>query len=458
MRRLLPALLAVSAVVAFAPPAAAAGPSPIERARSFADGTAVKPSEVRAPGTVEGAAPPAAGISSNPAPPPVTAAPGDPARAAALQRRVMAALAGSGARTVAVAVDVDGFGALVRRDSEHALPPASTQKSFTATAALLALGPDVRFRTEVASTVRPTAGRLPGSVWLVAGGDPYLTSSGLTELARSVRAAGVTSIAGDLRLDDSRYDSRRNAAGWARSYVPRFSGPLSALAVDGNTWRTDRTFLADPAFPAAVKFRDALRAAGVSVGGTVRRERRPVTAKTVAVRESGPMSAVVRRILKSSDNFAAELLLKEVGRAVRGQGSSAAGIAATRDVLGPRGVAVGSGADGSGLSALNRQTPAGQLQLLHAAERSPIGPTLRAALPLGCRDGTLRRRFCSSAGSGRVSAKTGTLVGARALAGYTRTASGRDVTFAFQLTGVSDGNRALAAIDRAVVVLAGATE
>lgn len=391
-----------------------------------------------------------------------TTAPGPaeatPTQREALRRRLVSALGGSSAVTVSAAVDVEGYGAVLRSDSAHPLPPASTQKSFVGLTALLALGPDARLRTEVARTATPVAGRLPGHVWLVAGGDPYLTRLGLRALARDVRAAGITTVAGDVRLDDSRYDARRTPSGWKSSFMPDEAGPLSALAVDRNRWREDSSFLADPAFPAAVLFRDYLRAEGVAVTGTVRRERRPSAAITVTERLSGPVPAVVRRALKDSDNFAAELLLKELGRVVRGDGSSAGGLAAVRSVLGEHAVPVGAGSDGSGLSAYNRQTTSGQVRLLVAADGSGSGPAFRAALPIGCRDGTLKRRFCGTAAEGRVSAKTGTLTGVRVLAGYTRTRSGRVVWFAFQLTGVESGTRALAAIDRAVVVLASSTD
>jgi D-alanyl-D-alanine carboxypeptidase/D-alanyl-D-alanine-endopeptidase (penicillin-binding protein 4) len=381
-----------------------------------------------------------------------------PAQRDALQRRLESALAGSTAGTLSAAVDVEGYEPVLRRESSHPLPPASTQKSYVGLSALVALGPDARYRTEVATTAPVSAGRVQGHVWLVAGGDPYLTMGYLRLLARSVRAAGITRIDGDVRLDDMRYDQRRTADGWKSSFMPGQSGPLSALAVDGNRWRSDSTFLADPAFPAAVLFRDYLRAEGVSVGDAVRRDPRPAAARTLAVHNGTPLPAAVRRALKTSDNFATELLLKEVGRVVRGDGSSAGGLTAVRDVLGRHAVPVGAGSDGSGLSAHNRQTTAGQVLLLRAADGSGSGASFRESLPLGCRDGTLRKRYCGTAAEGRVSAKTGTLSGVRVLSGYTTTASGRDVWFSFQLTGVKEGAKALAAIDRAVVVLAGSTD
>jgi D-alanyl-D-alanine carboxypeptidase/D-alanyl-D-alanine-endopeptidase (penicillin-binding protein 4) len=373
--------------------------------------------------------------------------------------RIRAALADPGAVTVAGVVEVEGLGQVFRQDADHALPPASTQKSFTGLAALLSLPQGMRYTTEVAARAKPSGGRLPGSLWLVAGGDPYLSRTGLRALAHSVRARGITYVTGDLLLDDSRYDARRRAAGWKSDYVPDESGPLSALAVDRNAYRHDAAFVSDPALPNARLFRDYLAAEGVTVHGVTKRYRRTSDAWTVASRESGPIADVLRRALKASDNFAAEMVLKVVGRTVRGQGSSYAGHAAVVQVLKAQGVEAGTGTDGSGLSSYNRQTPAAQVELLHVAEQSPTaGAAFRRALPIACHDGTLKTRMCNTPAALHLSAKTGTLPGVRALSGYTRTASGREVWFSFQLTGVRNGTKARDAIDRAAVFLASATE
>jgi D-alanyl-D-alanine carboxypeptidase/D-alanyl-D-alanine-endopeptidase (penicillin-binding protein 4) len=230
------------------------------------------------------------------------------------------------------------------------------------------------------------------------------------------------------------------------------------MSLDENTWREDSAFLSDPALPAARLLRHYLEIEGVTVHGVVKRMRRPADATAIARWQSGPLPAVLRRTLKDSNNFAAELVLKEVGKVVRGTPTSAGGHAAVRDVLSQHGVVAGSGTDGSGLSAYDRQTAATQLALLQAADASPVAGDFRAALPVACHDGTLETRMCDTPAAGRVFAKTGTLPGVRALSGYTTTASGRSVWFSFQLTGVSSGSKARDAIDAAVVVLASARE
>ena len=379
----------------------------------------------------------------------------DPA-AAALGQRVLDALATSGATTLGAAVDVEGYGPVLRSSATAGLPPASTQKLFTTGAVLVGLPRTMTLRTAVLALGAPVAGRQPGNLWLVGGGDPFLTGADLQALARSVRRAHVTVITGALVLDDSRYDARRRAPGWKPEFVPGESGPLSAFAVDHNGWRHDAAFLADPGLPGLARFRAALASYGVRVLGGLRRGGQPRGAHALAEHRSGPLPAVVRRIDKDSDNFAAELLLKELGRVRHGEGSSAAGVRAVSDVLAPLGVPVGPAVDGSGLSAYDRQTPAAELALLGALDGSAAGTALRAALPVACLDGTLAHRMCGTPAAFTVVAKTGSLDGVRALAGWTTTASGRSVRFAFQLTGFRDGLAARAALDRAAVVLSAA--
>ncbi|MCW2599611.1 MAG: D-alanyl-D-alanine carboxypeptidase/D-alanyl-D-alanine-endopeptidase [Frankiales bacterium] len=375
---------------------------------------------------------------------------------AGLQRKLQYVLGQSTASTVAAAVDVAGLGQVYRARATTPVAPASTEKLFTTFAALKVLTPSRRLITQVRASQPRVGSRQPGNLYLVGGGDPFLTATDLNHLAAAVAASGIRTVSGRLLVDDFRYDQSRRAVGWKTSFVPAESGPLSALAVDHNGWRTDPAFLADPAVANLARFRTMLARHGVSVSTRIGHAQLPTGARLVASHASGPMTAVVRRIDKSSDNFAAELLLKEIGYMRRHVGTTAGGAAAVRDVLGPLGVAVGIVADGSGLSSRDRQSVAGELSLLLAAERSTMYRQLLQALPVACQDGTLKTRMCNTPAAGRARAKTGSLSSVRALAGWTSTADGHRVRFAFVLSGFRDAAKARQALDAATALLSAA--
>lgn len=384
------------------------------------------------------------------------------ARAATLQQSAAAqslsaavdqALLSSGATSISASVDADGYGALLRRNPNGVLAPASTQKNFVGLASLAARGDDAAYTTEVAATSAPVDGVLDGPLYLVAGGDPFLSRVHLIALARQVKAAGIDTITGPLLVDDSRYDARRGASGWARGYVGGQSGPLAALAVDRNTVRRDAGYLRDPVIVNATVFRDFLRGVGVNAPEAIARAGRPAWAHTVTTWNSVALHYIVKRVLKNSDNFGAEMLVKELGVQLRGRGTTPDGLAAVAEALSP--ISVGDSHDGSGLSSLNLQTSAIEMGLLHFATSTTRTGTFEASLSVACVDGTLRKRMCGTPGAGKVRAKTGALRGVRSLAGYSTTADGRRVWFSFLLSGVRDGARATRAMDRAAILLSG---
>src|SRR5690606_25647417 len=146
---------------------------------------------------------------------------------------------------------------------------------------------------------------------------------------------------------------------------------------------------------------------------------------------SAPLSEIVAAILKPSQNWIAEMLLKTLG-AERGEGGSwPAGLEVERrylfDVVGIDSTAVVL-RDASGLSAQNLLTPRAIVQLLEHARRMPWGPVYRAALAVpGEKDGTLERRLVAL--EGRLFAKTGTIAHVNSLSGYLTTASGGELVF-----------------------------
>jgi PBP4 family serine-type D-alanyl-D-alanine carboxypeptidase len=157
---------------------------------------------------------------------------------------------------------------------------------------------------------------------------------------------------------------------------------------------------------------------------------------------------------RESDNFVAEMLLKQLGAALGPHGTTAAGAAVVRATLQDAGVPT-SGVrvvDGSGLSLLDRLTARALVRLLRAAERDPaIRDPFLSSLSVAGISGTLRDRLRKRPARSRVIAKTGTTLRSCALAGFVR----RRYAFAILQNG-SPVNywSARAAQDRFVTLLA----
>jgi serine-type D-Ala-D-Ala carboxypeptidase/endopeptidase (penicillin-binding protein 4) len=230
----------------------------------------------------------------------------------------------------------------------------------------------------------------------------------------------------------------------------------------------------DPAHYAAWQFAEMLRARGVRVTGAIRsRYCAFVPGDTLQSRcgagtmappaplaalAPGPLAEVVETINKLSQNLHAELLLRRLGLARGGNGSIADGQAVVSAMMAEAGIAPqqASLSDGSGMSSYNRVTPRATLRLLQWSQRQPWGPALRASLPIGGVDGTLRRRFTGTPLEGRIFAKTGTLNATNALAGWLIAASGRTLAFAIYANDVPEEVRATAIMDRSLLALAAA--
>ena len=92
--------------------------------------------------------------------------------------------------------DLDSGEVLAARDADLALPPASTLKAVTALYGLERLGAGHTFRTRLLTTGGLSNGRIEGDLILISDGDPTLDTDRLLELAKALKAAGVTSCSG----------------------------------------------------------------------------------------------------------------------------------------------------------------------------------------------------------------------------------------------------------------------
>jgi D-alanyl-D-alanine carboxypeptidase/D-alanyl-D-alanine-endopeptidase (penicillin-binding protein 4) len=339
-----------------------------------------------------------------------------------LQRRLARALVVPHvpvARSAAIALDLSTGELLFAQNGSRSLAPASNEKLPLTYAALSRLGPTFRIDTEVLGQGAQSGTTWSGALVLKGNGDPTLSRADLRSLALQVHATGVRRITGGVVGDESSYDTRRTVAGWKPSFYIGESAPISALVVDRA--RVGSYTTRNPALSAATAFRTALRTAGISVAGTVRVGRAQDWLEPIATVSSPTLATMIRFMDRESDNFTAEMLLKQLGLAELGRGTSAAGASVVMEALSEAGVPTAGVriVDGSGLSRLDRLTTNALGAVLHAAWDDPVIRTyLVAALPVAGVNGTLRSRLGRAPTRGRVLAKTGTTSEASALSGY----------------------------------------
>ena len=116
---------------------------------------------------------------------------------------------------------------LYDRDGERFFIPASTLKLLTTAAALQKLGPDYRIRTSV-------YGDGNGSIYIVGRGDPSLTVTQLQDLAKQLKARGITQI-NRLIADDSYFRGSAVNPTWEWEDVQAGHGaPVNSLILNRN--------------------------------------------------------------------------------------------------------------------------------------------------------------------------------------------------------------------------------
>lgn len=325
------------------------------------------------------------------------------------------------AQTAALAVDLRTGAVVYARNESLALMPASNQKLPVAYAALSLLGPGYRFQTEVAGSGTLAGDVWHGNLWLRGFGDPTLEPEDLARLAADVASWGIRRVDGAVLADESWFDARRVGPGWKASFYIGESPPLSALVVDRGRYRGKTS--ANPALAAASLFRQALEAEGVSVAGRSRTGVLTTVGLPLARDLSEPLARIVRFMGRESDNFTAEMLVKQLGVLYAEAGTTAAGLRVVRSSLADAGVPLAGVrlADGSGLSSLDRLTATAVVALLEAGLASAdVRDAFLQSLAVAGVDGTLEDRLESRPARGRVIAKTGTTTTASSLSGFVR--------------------------------------
>ncbi|MCS7484262.1 D-alanyl-D-alanine carboxypeptidase/D-alanyl-D-alanine-endopeptidase [Umezawaea endophytica] len=389
---------------------------------------------------------------------------------------VGAALAGPAAAGVlspltGVVIDPATGTALWQQGDTTPQIPASTIKTLATAAALLSIDHTAQLSTKVVQ------GDAPGTVVIIGGGDPTLSSqpdgtttvypgaATLDDLAAQVKANATAPITA-VQFDLSRYAGEGTAPGWDQADIAGGSiTPIVPFMVDGgrqDTKNPNSPRTATPALDAANGLAQRLGVATAAPG--------PAPAggnpKVLGEVKSAPLDQLVENTMQISDNILAEALAREVAK-VTGQPPSFEGAAkAVKDVLTKNQFDVGGATivDASGMSPQNK-IPAKLLgQILEVAAKpdasDPRTAKLRpllTALPVAGGSGTLANRYQAAAASGKgwVRAKTGTLTGVNSLAGAVVDTDGRLLVFAFMSNSPGNTDEVRQALDVLAATLRG---
>lgn len=349
--------------------------------------------------------------------------------------------------------DLKGDSVLYEYNASQMMIPASTQKLYVAATMLTNKDAKYTFKTSLVSEgeqIIDSLGRAywDGDICIKYDNDPSFSSKDAEELAKNLLTLGFDSINGKIlmRVSDKNRKGAETGSRWAKAIA-------NQLKVDGirftesQPWgiKADGYVRGDVENPYVRRFDDV----------KVETEQKPVQPKqerTLAVK-STPLSDVLMRMLKNSNNSYAESVLVNVLDDETPWSYESCKTKVTDLVSKIRQhYHVGETEhkdiddyyriiDGSGLSYYNKTTAQSQIDLLrYIYHNKRIYPIVYEALPVAGQDGTLSKRMRNSTSFESVRAKTGTLSNVYTLSGYTKMSNGNPIAFSILINKCYDSS------------------
>jgi serine-type D-Ala-D-Ala carboxypeptidase/endopeptidase (penicillin-binding protein 4) len=354
----------------------------------------------------------------------------------------------AGSYSGAYVVDLNTGNVLYQRNANTGRLPASVEKIYTTTTALQRFGPNATLGTSILGVGQLRGTTYTGTLYLRGGGDPtfgsasfdaanYGTGATVQQLAANfVRATGIRSLEGNIVADETMFDSDRGTPATGNQPSLDVEGDLSALAFDrGWASASGNTYFPHPAVAAGQQLVSALRSAGVELPRrtSVTAGATPPGATTLASVASPSIATLIALTNGPSDNFFAEMLLKDIGARFGGAGTTAAGARVVQTQMATSFSIHPRLDDGSGLSRYDRTTPVQVVTLLRAMAGNP---QFTGSLAVAGETGTLQDEMKGTYAQGRCRGKTGTLHDVSNVVGYCDARDGHMLAFAFLMNGI----------------------
>jgi serine-type D-Ala-D-Ala carboxypeptidase/endopeptidase (penicillin-binding protein 4) len=139
-----------------------------------------------------------------------------------------------GARASVEVVSLDDGTVIYARGADDQLNPASNTKLVTAAAALLRLGPEFRFTTDLLADRAPDQRGRVGTLYVKGRGDPTFNTERLYGLAADLWHRGIRQV-GEIVLDDTYFDAEKWGPGWEQETSDKaYAAPVGALSLNHN--------------------------------------------------------------------------------------------------------------------------------------------------------------------------------------------------------------------------------
>lgn len=327
--------------------------------------------------------------------------------------------------------------------------PASNQKLFVSIAALASVGSDHQFFTDIITDGEQLVDRIPqyvikrdtiiadsafavrvdtvdvtykernylkGNVYIKGGFDPTLDKTSIDYIVGKLMALDVDSIDGRVYGYEPQKSQVSGSWFWEKHPSRIFPSLLyKGMVENGIAFSTPNAYGA--------------------ISTPTKIDGQWITSLNT------PLMDMIRRMMKSSDNYYAESMLlnlcdlrDEANWTYEGCKQQ------VRDMVKRAGGLTGEYliSDGSGLSHSNKSTPVALTSILrYAYQNKAIFEPLYESLPIAGVDGTLGRRMQGTAAHRNVRAKTGTVSGVSTLSGYVTAPNGHFLAFSIMVNNVS---------------------